>query len=68
VTQYIAVALPNPESHARQAAGTGSLYRSSVIIIAQVIRAILLAKATAAIFGDRRASSETSQGRLVPCC
>ena len=38
-----------------------------VIIMAQIILAILLASATAAILGDRRASRRTSQGRLVPC-
>ena len=43
---------------------TGSLYRSPVIIMAQTILAILLASATAAIFGGRRANNAVSQGRL----
>ena len=43
---------------------TGSLYRCPVIIMAQIILAILLASATAAILGDRRASRRTSQGAL----
>jgi hypothetical protein len=35
--------------------------------MAQIILAILLASATAAIIGVRRASRCTSHGRLVPC-
>ena len=35
--------------------------------MAQIILAILLASATAAIFGDRRASRCTSHGLFVPC-
>ena len=38
-----------------------------VTIMAQIILAILLASATAAMFGVRRASRRTSQGRPVPC-
>jgi hypothetical protein len=66
--------LPFPNSKARPArpprpyaaAGSGSLKRSPLIIIAQIIRAILLASATAAILVLRRASNCTSQGRRVP--
>jgi hypothetical protein len=43
------------------------LLHSPVIIIARIIRTILLARATAAILGDRLARSEISQGRLGPC-
>ena len=46
---------------------TGSLYRSPVAIMAQTIRAILLASAIAATLVGRRASKAVSQGRcLVP--
>src|ERR1700733_10014280 len=49
------------------ASATGSLYRSSLAIMAQTIRAILLASAMAATFVGRRASKAVSQGRcLVP--
>src|SRR3982074_1945943 len=49
------------------ASATGSLYRSPLAIMAQTIRAILLASATAAIFVGRRASNAVSHGRyLVP--
>src|SRR5271169_6584483 len=49
------------------ASATGSLYRSPLAIIAQTIRAILLASAMAATFVGRRASNAVSQGRcLVP--
>src|ERR1700722_4236756 len=49
------------------ASATGSLYRSPLAIIAQTIRAILLASAIAATLVGRRASSAVSQGRcLVP--
>jgi len=44
------------------ACGSGALYFSPRAIIAQAIRAILLANATAAIFVDRRSISLTSQG------
>src|SRR3954467_13180632 len=49
------------------ASATGSLYRSPLTIMAQTIRAILLASAMAATFVGRRASNSVSQGRcLVP--
>src|ERR1700704_633693 len=49
------------------ASATGSLYRSPFAIMAQTIRAILLASAMAAIFVGRRASNAVSHGRcLVP--
>src|SRR6187200_2315129 len=49
------------------ASATGSLYRSALAIMAQTIRAILLASAMAATFVGRRASNAVSQGRcLVP--
>jgi hypothetical protein len=46
---------------------TGSLYRSPVVMIAQMMRAVLLASATAATLVERRASNCTSHGRWVPC-
>src|SRR5512141_1656906 len=50
-----------------RASATGSLYRSPLAIIAQTIRAILLASAIAATLVGRRASKAVSQGRcLVP--
>ena len=50
-----------------RASATGSLYRSPLAIMAQTIRAILLASAIAATFVGRRASKAVSQGRcLVP--
>src|SRR6202166_2941047 len=49
------------------ASATGSLYRSPLTIMAQTIRAILLASAIAATLVGRRASKAVSQGRcLVP--
>src|SRR6476646_6951425 len=45
------------------ASATGSLYRSPLTIMAQTIRAILLASAIAATFVGRRASKAVSQGR-----
>src|SRR6266487_911456 len=45
------------------ASATGSLYRSPLAIIAQPIRAILLASAMAATFVGRRANNAASQGR-----
>ena len=46
---------------------TGSLYRSPLAIMAQTIRAILLASAIAATLTGRRANNAVSQGRcLVP--
>src|SRR3954463_16519640 len=49
------------------ASATGSLYRSPLAIMAQTIRAILLASAIAATLVGRRASNAVSQGRcLVP--
>lgn len=44
----------------------GSRYRSPLAIIAQIMRAFLLASATAATLAFRLASSCTSQGRLAP--
>src|ERR1019366_5209533 len=50
-----------------RASAMGSLYRSPLAIMAQTIRAILLASAIAATFVGRRASNAVSQGRcLVP--
>src|ERR1700735_1464225 len=50
-----------------RASATGFLYRSPLAIMAQAIRAILLASAIAATFVGRRASKAVSQGRcLVP--
>src|SRR6202140_3869483 len=52
---------------AYRASATGSLYRSPLTIMAQPIRAFLLARALAATFVGRRASKAVSQGRcLVP--
>src|SRR6188768_1206036 len=49
------------------ASAAGSLYRSPLAIIAQAIRAILLASAMAATLVGRRASNAVSHGRcLVP--
>jgi len=49
------------------ASATGSLYRSPLAIMAQAIRAILLASAMAATLTGRRANNAVSQGRcLVP--
>src|SRR3982074_2009084 len=49
------------------ASATGCLYRSPLAIMAQAIRAILLASAVTATFVGRRASNAVSQGRcLVP--
>jgi hypothetical protein len=50
-----------------RAIATGSLYRSPLAIMAQTIRAILLASAIAATLVGRLASKAVSQGRcLVP--
>ena len=46
----------------------GSLNRSPRTIMAQAMRAILLASATAATLIGRRSMMRASQGRLVPCC
>src|SRR6476661_10431548 len=49
------------------ASATGSLYRSPLTIMAQPIRASLLASAIAATLVGRRANNAVSQGRcLVP--
>ena len=49
------------------ASATGSLYRSPLAIMAQAMRAILLASAMAATLVGRRANNAVSQGRcLVP--
>src|ERR1700704_2168164 len=49
------------------ASATGSLYRSPLTIMAQTIRAILLASAMAATLVGRRANKAGSHGRrLVP--
>src|SRR5882724_8482411 len=45
------------------ASATGFLYRSPLAIMAQAIRAILLASAIAATFVGRRANNAVSQGR-----
>ena len=49
------------------AANLGSVNRSPRTMIAQAIRAILLASATAATFVGRRAIIRVSQSRFVPC-
>src|SRR5271168_1642160 len=50
-----------------RASATGSLYRSPLAIMAQTIRAILLASAIAATLVGRLASKAVSHGRcLVP--
>jgi hypothetical protein len=46
-----------------RASATGSLYRSPLTIMAQTIRASLLASAIAATLVGRRASKAVSQGR-----
>jgi hypothetical protein len=46
----------------------GSLKRSPRTMMAQAIRAILLASATAATLTGRRPLRRTSQSRFVPCC
>ena len=46
----------------------GSLKRSPCTIMAQAIRAILLASATAATLIGRRSMIRASQSRFVPCC
>src|ERR1700723_3906029 len=48
-----------------RASATGSLYRSPLAIMAQTMRAILLASAIAATFVGRRASKAVSQGRCL---
>jgi hypothetical protein len=47
------------------ASATGSLYRSPRAIIAQTIRAILLASAMAATLTGRRTNNAVSQGRCL---
>src|SRR5260221_9813297 len=47
------------------ASATGSLYRSPLAIMAQTIRAILLASAIAATLVGRRASKAGSHGRCL---
>src|ERR1700677_3033175 len=46
-----------------RASATGFLYRSPLAIMAQAMRAILLASAMAATFVGRRANNAVSQGR-----
>jgi hypothetical protein len=46
----------------------GSLKHSPRTIMAQAIRAILLARATAATLIGRRSMIRASQSRFVPCC
>src|SRR5690349_14891816 len=48
-----------------RASATGSLYRSPLTIMAQTIRAILLASAIAATLVGRLASKAASQGRCL---
>src|SRR5215831_882906 len=50
------------------AIGVGSLYLWLRTRMAQVIRVISLATATAATFVGRRQMIRLSQSRLVPCC
>src|SRR5438477_5154344 len=59
---------PSQPSHARRdlvyrASATGFLYRSPLAIMAQAIRAILLASAMAATLVGRRPNRALSQGR-----
>ena len=70
------VVMPSPIGVADLAAGLpyaasdsfGSLYLSPRTMMAQAIRAILLASATAATFVGRRSINRPSQGRFsVPC-
>ena len=70
------VVMPSPIGVADLAAGVphaasdsfGSLYLSPRTMMAQAIRAILLASATAATFVGRRSINRPSQGRFsVPC-
>ena len=69
---YVLFALPTITPGVRRdlvyaARATGCRYRSPLAIMAQTIRAILLASAMAATLVGRRASSSVSQGRcLVP--
>src|SRR5258708_3314982 len=49
----------------QRASATGFLYRSPLAIMAQAIRAILLASAIAATFVGRRPSNAVSQGRCL---
>src|SRR3569832_1457312 len=58
---------PTPARSRYAASAAGSLYRSPLAIIAQAIRAILLASALAATFVGRLANNAVSHGRcLVP--
>ena len=61
---------PSIRRVAYTAAGSsfGSLNRSPRTIMAQAIRAILLASATAATLIGRRSMMRASQSRFVPCC
>jgi len=68
---YILLALPNSVAITRlnvQAVrNSGSLYFCPLVMMAQTIRAVLLASAAAATFVVRRANNCTSHGLRVPC-
>ena len=55
------------DAYAAAGSNLGSLNRSPRTIIAQAMRAILLASATAATLTGRRPIRRTSQSRFVPC-
>ena len=60
--------MPSPIGSQAASKDPGSLYRSPCTMMAHAIRAILLAKATAATLVGRRAINRPSQGRFsVPC-
>ena len=54
--------------YAAAGSNLGSLNRSPRTIMAQAMRAILLASATAATLTGLRSMIRASQSRLVPCC
>src|SRR5712691_11703612 len=71
LSHYTLFALPNSVAlthlSSQAARNSGSLYFWPLVMMAQIIRAVLLASATAATFVVRRAISCTSHGRRVPC-
>jgi len=58
----------NPAAYAAAGSIVGSLNLSPRTVMAQAMRAILLARATAATLTGRRSIRRASQSRLVPCC
>ena len=64
LTDYVSDDLWSALAYA--AAVTGALYSSCLISSAQMMRAVLLAKATAANFGGLRLRSPASQGDGLP--